>query len=109
LPEGGLDVGSCHAHVALQHRQDLLAPGFPERLERHLVLLADVGRHRVDAVVLLAVENALQAHGPRYGPADVGSKRARPNGAAARGAASTRTDTPDGSTLPTRGTRSAPG
>src|SRR5207253_10037369 len=43
-------------------------------LERHLVLLAHVGWHRVDAVVLLAVEDDLQAHGPRYGAADGRSK-----------------------------------
>src|SRR5437016_3916717 len=45
------------------------------RFERHVVLLADVGRHRVDAVVLLAIEDDLQAHGPRYDAAEVRSKR----------------------------------
>ena len=64
-----------HSHVALQHGQDLLAAGFPEGLERYLVLLAHVGRHRADAVVFFAVEDDLQAHGPRYDAADVRSKR----------------------------------
>src|SRR5438067_74749 len=31
---------------------------------------AHIGRHRFDAVVLFAIEDDLQAHGPRYGAAD---------------------------------------